>query len=261
MFSFSVFGFSKAFHIFFFGGGERSLMFSVRKGVRRSPVVSWRCRRVGHRCEQVQLFSAWWNPAAVYHLQTHHQAGSRHCDLHEDKSTRVIATALKSRLTAHVIKQKGVATEWWGGWRMRSVDHRLEWDYIRRQKKNFISPDLNNKNIYVYRWPVKTFWNVISALQYAILYNIFIYYAFRKLCRIKKRPNCYLKSKEFFFLIINLNIDRPHTFFCQTYKLWTLKTFPSFSIHVQLRVASISTSPINSDINISGSSNNNNLNY
>lgn len=159
-------------------------------------------------------------------------------------------------------KAKGVATEWWGGWRMRSVGHRLEWDYIRRQKKIFISPDLNNKNIYVYRRPVKTFCNVISALQYAILYNIFICYAFRKLCRIKKRPNCHLKSKEFFFLIINLNIDRPHTFFCPTYKLWTLKTFPSFSIQVQLRVASISTSPINSDINISGSSNNNNnLNY
>lgn len=89
----------------------------------------------------------------------------------------------------------------------------------KKTEKNFISPDLNNKNIYVYRRPVKTFWNVISALQYAILYNIFIYYAFRKLCRIKKRPNCHLKSKEFFFLIINLNIDRPHTFFCQTYKL------------------------------------------
>lgn len=37
------------------------------KGVRWSPAVSWRCRRVERHCEQVQLFSAWWSPAAVYH--------------------------------------------------------------------------------------------------------------------------------------------------------------------------------------------------
>lgn len=126
-----------------FTSSGNSLVCSVRKGVRRSPVVSWRCRRVGHRCEQVQLFSAWWNPAVVYHLQTHHQAGSRHCDLYEDKRTRIIATASKSRLTAHVFKANDCH------WMMRRMAEALSVTKIKiKTEKCSLQPTWIKKNIH-----------------------------------------------------------------------------------------------------------------